>query len=104
MKSDSTGPQRFGRSWPDGPDVGGPHIFTNTAVPRFDGTGCWRRHSVMKLHLNSQPNSNKLKPERSEHPAQLPCRKKMQIGLYLDWALSHSGHSWLDGGHSATPG
>ena len=31
MKSDSTGPQGFGRSWPDGPDVGGLHRFTNTA-------------------------------------------------------------------------
>ena len=28
----------------------------------------------------------------------------VQTGLYLDWALSHSGHSRLDGGHSATPG
>ena len=33
MKLDSTGPQRFGQPWPDGPDVGGLHIFTNTAVP-----------------------------------------------------------------------
>ena len=47
MKSDSTGPQRFGRSWPDGPDVGGPHRFTNTAVPRFDGTGCWQQHLLV---------------------------------------------------------
>ena len=37
MNSDPTGPQRFGQSWPDGPDGGGPHRFTNTAVPRFDG-------------------------------------------------------------------
>ena len=44
MKSDSTGPQRFGQPWPDGPDVGGLHRFTNTAVPRFDGTGCWQQH------------------------------------------------------------
>ena len=28
----------------------------------------------------------------------------MQIRLNLDWALSHSGHPRLDGGHSATPG
>ena len=26
-------------------------------------------HSVMKLHLDSQPSSNKMKPEWSEHPA-----------------------------------
>ena len=39
MKSDSNGLQIFGRSWSDGPDVGGLHRFTNTAVPRFDGTG-----------------------------------------------------------------
>ena len=26
------------------------------------------------------------------------------IKLYLDWALSHSGHPRLVGGHSATPG
>ena len=47
MKSDSTGPQRFGRSWPDGPDVGGLHRFANTAVPRFDGTGCWQQHLLV---------------------------------------------------------
>ena len=47
MKSDSTGPQRFGQPWPDGPDVGGLHRFTNTAVPRFDGTGCWQQHLLV---------------------------------------------------------
>ena len=46
-KSDSTGPQRFGLSWPDGPDVGGLHRFTNTAVPRFDGTGFWQQHMLV---------------------------------------------------------
>ena len=46
-KSDQTGPQRFGRSWPDGPDGGGPHRFTNTAVERFDGTGCWQQHLLV---------------------------------------------------------
>ena len=46
-KSDSTGPQRFGQPWPDGPDVGGLHRFTNTAVPRFDGTGCWQQHLLV---------------------------------------------------------
>ena len=47
MKSDSTGPQGFGQPWPDGPDVGEPHRFTNTAVPRFDGTGCWQQHLLV---------------------------------------------------------
>ena len=47
MKSDSTGPQRFGQPWPDGPDVGGLHRITNTAVPRFDGTGCWQQHLLV---------------------------------------------------------
>ena len=47
MNSALTGPQRFGRSWPDGPDVGRPYIFTNTAVPRFDGTGCWQQHLLV---------------------------------------------------------
>ena len=47
MKSDSTGPQIFGQPWPDGPDVGGLHRFTNTAVPRFDGTGCWQQHLLV---------------------------------------------------------
>ena len=46
-KSDSTGPQRFGQPWPDGPDGGGPHRFTNTAVTRFDGTGCWQQHLLV---------------------------------------------------------
>ena len=32
----------------------------------------------------------------------LPQGKKLDS--YLDWAISHSGHSRLDGGHSATPG
>ena len=36
--------------------------------------------------------------------ALLPRRKEVQIILYLDRALSHSGHLRLDGGHSATPG
>ena len=47
MKSDSTGPQRFGQPWPDGPDVGGLHRFANTAVPRFDRTGCWQQHPTV---------------------------------------------------------
>ena len=47
MKSDSTGPQRFGQLWPDGPEVGGLHRLTNTAVPRFDRTGCWQQHLLV---------------------------------------------------------
>ena len=26
---------------------GGPHRFTNTAVPRFDGTGCGQQHLLV---------------------------------------------------------
>ena len=40
-----TGPRRFGRAC--GLDVGGPHRFTNTAAPRFDGTGCWQQHLLV---------------------------------------------------------
>ena len=48
-------PRRFGRALSDGPDVGGGHScddgrgcqFTNTAVPRFDGTGCWQQHILI---------------------------------------------------------
>ena len=40
--SESIGSRRFGRAWSDVPDAGGPRRFTNTAVPRFDGTGCWQ--------------------------------------------------------------
>ena len=47
MKSDSAGPQGFGQPWPDGPDVSKPQRFTNTAVPRFDGTGCWQQHLLV---------------------------------------------------------
>ena len=47
MNSASTGLRRFGRAWPDGPDVGGQHRFTNTAAPRFDGTGCSQQHLVV---------------------------------------------------------
>ena len=47
VKSDPTGPQRFGRSWQDGPERGGQRRFTNTAVPRFDGTGCWQQHLLV---------------------------------------------------------
>ena len=46
-KSDSAGPQGFGQPWPDGPDVSKPQRFTNTAVPRFDGTGCWQQHLLV---------------------------------------------------------
>ena len=52
MKSDSTGPQRFGQPWPDGPDVGGLHRFTNTAVPR---TGCWQQH-LLVFHAITKSN------------------------------------------------
>ena len=27
--------------------MGGPYRFTNTAVPRFDGTGCWQQHLLV---------------------------------------------------------
>ena len=47
INSGSTGPRRFGRAWSDGPDSGGPRRFTNTAVPRFDGTGCWQQHILV---------------------------------------------------------
>ena len=47
MNSASTGPRKFIGAWPDGPDVGGPHKFTNTAAPRFDGTGCWQQHLLV---------------------------------------------------------
>ena len=46
-KSDSAGPQRIGQPWPGGPDGSGPHTFTNTAVPRFDGTRCWQQHLLV---------------------------------------------------------
>ena len=59
-KSDSTGPQRFGQPWPDGPDGGGPHRFTNTAVPRFDGTGCWQQHLLV---LQAITKSNGWSPD-----------------------------------------
>ena len=47
QNSGSTGSRRFGRAWSDGPDAGGPRRFTNTAVPRFDGTGCWQQHILI---------------------------------------------------------
>ena len=47
-------PRRFGRAMSDGPDVGGGHCddgrgrrFTNTAIPRFNGTGCWQQHILI---------------------------------------------------------
>ena len=48
-------PRRFGQALSNGPDVGGGHTwdnrrerrFTNTAVPRFDGTGCWQQHILI---------------------------------------------------------
>ena len=30
-----------------GQDGSGPHILTNTAVPRFDGTRCWEQHLLV---------------------------------------------------------
>ena len=53
MNSASTGLRRFGRAWPDGPDVGGQHRFTNTAAPRFDGTGCWQQHLLVFRAMKS---------------------------------------------------
>ena len=47
INSASTSPRRFGRAWPDRPDVGGQHRFTNTTAPRFDGTGCWQQHLLV---------------------------------------------------------
>ena len=47
QNSESTGSRRFGRAWSDGPDAGGPGRFTNTAVPRFDGTDCWQQHILI---------------------------------------------------------
>ena len=55
MRSDSVCPLDCGLPWPDGPDGRKPQRFTNTAVPRFDGTGCWQQHllvfqAIMKLN------------------------------------------------------
>ena len=46
-RSDSTGPLDCGQPWPDGPDGRKQQRFTNTAVPRFDGTGCWQQHMLV---------------------------------------------------------
>ena len=47
QNSGSTGSRRFGRACSDGPDARGPRRFTNTAIPRFDGTGCWQQHLLI---------------------------------------------------------
>ena len=43
-KSDSAVPQTLGQPGQDGSR---PRIFTNTAVPRFDGTRCWEQHLLV---------------------------------------------------------
>ena len=43
-KSDSAVPQKLGQPGQNG---SGPRIFTNTAVPRFDGTRCWEQHLLV---------------------------------------------------------
>ena len=43
-KSDSAVPQTSGQPGQDGSK---PRIFTNTAVPRFDGTKCWEQHLLV---------------------------------------------------------
>ena len=43
-KSDSAVPQTLGQLGQDGSR---PRIFTNTAVPRFDGTMCWEQHLLV---------------------------------------------------------
>ena len=43
-------------------------------------------HSAMKLHLDNQPSSNKLKPERSEHPA-LDDIPRRVVGFYDNQTL-----------------
>ena len=58
-----TRPRRLGQALSGGPDVDSGHscddgsghscddgrgcCFTNTAVPRFDGTGCWQQHLLI---------------------------------------------------------
>ena len=44
-------------------------------------------HSVMKLHLDSQTSSNKLKPERSEHPAPDDIPRRV-VGFYDNQTVS----------------
>ena len=72
MNSASTSPRRFGRAWPDGPDVGGPHRFTNTAAPRFDGTGCWQQHLLVFWAIMK---SNRWSPDTAA----------LQLFAHLDW-------------------
>ena len=43
-KSDSAVPQTLVQP---GQDRSRPRIFTNTAVPRFDGTRCWEQHLLV---------------------------------------------------------
>ena len=43
-KSDSAGPQMLGQH---DQNESRPRIFTNTAVPRFDGTRCWEQHLLV---------------------------------------------------------
>ena len=48
-------PRRFGRAMSDGPELGGGHSFddgrgrrfTNTAIPKFEGTGCRQQHILI---------------------------------------------------------
>ena len=40
--------------------MGGPHRFTNTAVPRFDGTGCWQQHLLV---IQAITKSNRWSPD-----------------------------------------
>ena len=40
-------PRRLGQALSGGSDVIGGRRFTNTAVPRFHGMGCWQQHLLI---------------------------------------------------------
>ena len=84
--SESTGSRRFGRAWSDGPDAGGPRRFTNTAVPRFDGTGCWQQHilifrAIMKSNGWSMTTAALQFENAYRRPRVDPATFAMELGI-----------------------
>ena len=87
-KSDSAVPQRSGQPSQDG---SGPRIFTNMAVPRFDGTRCWEQHLLVFQAISK---SNGWSPKMTG----------LQLFVHLDGealqvallVLNRNGECWRD--------
>ena len=87
-KSDSAVPKTSGQPGQDG---SGPRIFTNTAVPRFDGTRCWEQHLLV---FQAIAKSNGWSPETAGLQLFVHLdREALQVALLV---LNRNRECWRD--------